>query len=80
MNTAARALLIDLIRGDTITTAEIDTHLSRLVGLGVELPDGWEHWPSELRAMEREGIVKQEGEGWWIWVAPKPKPAQTSLF
>lgn len=78
---AVRTLLIDLIRGgDKITTAEIDDHLERLGRLGADLPEGWKSWPSELRAMERDGVVKSEGEGWWTWVVPKAKPAQTSLF
>src|SRR5688572_6159538 len=76
----ARTLLLGLIRGDTVTTAEIQEHLERLDRLGAELPKGWQSWPSELRAMEREGVVRLEGEGWWVFVPEKAKPVQASLF
>lgn len=79
MNAAVRTLLTDLIRGLNLSTAEIDDHICRLSRNGVRLPDGWKSWPSELRAMEREGLIKQEGEGWWV-VPPKPRPTQAQMF
>lgn len=79
MNTAVRQLLIDLIRGMNLSTAEIDDHLCRLARNKAELPAGWERWGEELRAMEREGLVKTEGEGWLVVMA-KPKPKQEKLF
>lgn len=75
-----RVLLLDLIRGDTITAAEIEDHLGRLERMGAQLPDGWKGWPSELRAMERDGVVRQEGEGWWVFVPAKSKSKQETLF
>lgn len=81
MNTAVRQILIDLIRGgDQITSAEIGDHLERLARLGVALPDGWQSWPEALRELERQGLVRTEGEGWWVWIVPKPRPSQASLF
>jgi hypothetical protein len=77
--TAVRQLLTDLIRGLNLSTAELDDHICRLSRNGVKLPDGWKSWPSELRSMEREGLIKQEGEGWWV-VPSKPRSEQTSLF
>jgi hypothetical protein len=79
MNTAVRQLLTDLIRGMNLSTAEIDDHICRLSRNGVRLPDGWKAWPSELRSMEREGLIKQEGEGWWV-VPAAPKAKQEQLF
>lgn len=79
MNAGVRALLLDLIRGLNLSTAEIDDHICRLSRNGVRLPEGCTYWPSELRAMDREGLIKQEGEGWWV-VPAKPKAEQTSLF
>lgn len=73
-------MLLDLIRGLDPSTAEIADHLARLQRNGADLPEGWEHWPSELRAMERDGQVKIEGEGWWTFVPQKPRPQQMGMF
>jgi hypothetical protein len=76
-----RELLVGLIRGgDQITSAEIGDHLERLARLGAELPEGWKSWPEVLRELERDGVVRTEGEGWLVWIVPKPKPSQASLF
>lgn len=75
-----RVLLLDLIRGLDPSSQEIGEHLARVQRMGGELPAGWEHWPSELRAMERDGVVKQEGEGWWVYIPAAPKPKQEQLF
>jgi hypothetical protein len=77
--TAVRQLLTDLIRGLNLSTAEIDDHLTRLARNKAELPAGWQSWPSELRAMEREGLIKTEGEGWLVVLA-KAKPGQSRMF
>jgi hypothetical protein len=79
MSTAVRVLLTDLIRGLNLSTAEIDDYLQLLDRNKAELPAGWRSWPSELRAMEREGLIKTEGEGWLVVLA-KPKPKQEQLF
>lgn len=75
-----RSMLLDLIRGCDPSTAEIERHVSTL---GKEraptLPEGWQHWPSELTAMERDGLVKQE-DGHWVYIIPKPKPQQRAMF
>lgn len=73
-------MLLDLIRGCDPSTAEIEQHLNRLrKGKANTLPDGWQHWPSELRAMERDGLIKQQ-DGCWVYVIPKPKPEQRAMF
>lgn len=75
-----RVLLLDLIRGLDPSSEEIGDHLARVKRNDGELPEGWQSWPSELRAMEREGLVKLEGEGWWVYVPAKAKPAQSQMF
>jgi hypothetical protein len=76
----ARSLLLGLIRGDTVTTAEIQSHVERLARCGVKLPEGCQAWRGELDAMELEGIIKQEGEGWWVAVPPPARAKQETLF
>lgn len=77
-----REMILTLIRGDNVTADEISDHIARLKRLGATLPEGWKHTPSEIRAMEREGILKREGEGWLTIVQPdaKPKAKQEMLF
>jgi hypothetical protein len=75
-----RSMLLDLIRGCDPSTAEIERHFKALKNSKAKtLPDGWQHWPSELRAMERDGLVKQESEI-WVYIIPKPKPQQRAMF
>lgn len=74
-----RVLLLDLIRGLDPSSQEIGEHLARVKRLGGELPAGWEHWPSELLAMQREGLVRKEGDV-LVYVPAKTKPEQSSLF
>jgi hypothetical protein len=73
-----RVLLLDLIRGLDPSSEEIGDHLARVKRLGGELPAGWEHWPSELLAMQRDGLVKREGEA-LVFVPGKAKPEQAKL-
>lgn len=84
------SFLLDLAKGN-FSSDEIKAHLERLDRLkrfssskaesdAIDLPDDWQHWPSTLRGLERDGRVRLV-DGRWEWQPEKVKAsAQKGLF